>query len=199
MYYAVHTVGVYNTWDDAQRILREYKNAKYKKFKKLDDAVYFQKFGTAREHSVCDGEIHIWTDGSFIRNKMKAGVGIVIKENGLPTREVSEPFVLEPITNNRAEIMAVVRALEIVRPVAGQKLFIHTDSMYVINGITAYIHGWLKNNWMTKAGDAVKNKDLWVLLYDRVRSRAVTFEHVKGHANSPENSLADTLANAGAM
>ena len=96
-------------------------------------------------------------------------------------------------TNNRMELMAVIRALEsLTRPC---RVRVTTDSQYVRNGITGWIANWKARGWKTVARKPVKNKDLWQAL-DRAASRhQVEWEWVKGHSGHPENELADQLAN----
>jgi ribonuclease HI len=96
-------------------------------------------------------------------------------------------------TNNRMELMAVIRALEsLTRPC---RVRVTTDSQYVRNGITGWIANWKARGWKTAARTPVKNKDLWQAL-DRAASRhQVEWEWVKGHSGHPENELADQLAN----
>jgi ribonuclease HI len=98
-------------------------------------------------------------------------------------------------TNNQMELMAAISALEsLTRP---SQITIVTDSTYVKNGVTQWIHGWKRNGWKTAAKKPVKNADLWQRL-DAAQSRhSVTWEWVKGHAGHPENERADELARAG--
>ena len=98
-------------------------------------------------------------------------------------------------TNNRMELMAVIVALEALkRPV---KAVVHTDSQYVQKGISEWIHGWKKKNWMTAAKTPVKNADLWKRLDTAVQQHEIEWRWVKGHAGHPENERADALANRG--
>ncbi|GAA6209063.1 ribonuclease HI [Cognatishimia sp. WU-CL00825] len=98
-------------------------------------------------------------------------------------------------TNNKMELMAAIQALETLeRP---SKLTIVTDSAYVKNGVTGWIHGWKRNGWKTSARKPVKNVDLWQRLDAAQERHDVTWEWVKGHAGHPENEKADELARAG--
>jgi ribonuclease HI len=98
-------------------------------------------------------------------------------------------------TNNRMELLAAIHALETLeRPSA---ITIVTDSAYVKNGVTGWIHGWKRNGWKTASKKPVKNVELWQRL-DAAQSRhTVTWEWVKGHAGHPENERADELARTG--
>jgi ribonuclease HI len=98
-------------------------------------------------------------------------------------------------TNNRMEMTAVIKALEALK--RRVEVHIHTDSTYVQQGITTWIHGWKKNGWKTKAKEPVKNADLWRLLDEAVQQQDVTWHWVKGHAGHEGNEAADALANRG--
>lgn len=98
-------------------------------------------------------------------------------------------------TNNRMELMAAIAALEaLTRPTA---ITITTDSAYVKNGVTGWIHGWKKNGWRTAARKPVKNEDLWRRLDEAQSRHKVRWEWIKGHAGHAENERADELARAG--
>lgn len=98
-------------------------------------------------------------------------------------------------TNNRMELMAAISALEtLTRPSA---LTITTDSAYVKNGVTGWIHGWKRNGWKTADRKPVKNVDLWQRLDAAQARHKVTWAWIKGHAGHPENERADELARAG--
>ena len=98
-------------------------------------------------------------------------------------------------TNNRMELMAAISALEaLARPT---EITIVTDSNYVKNGITGWIHGWKQNGWKNAAKKPVKNAELWQRLDEANARHSVTWKWVKGHAGHPENERADELARAG--
>ena len=98
-------------------------------------------------------------------------------------------------TNNRMELMAAIQALEALnRPV---KVRLHTDSRYLLDGITKWIAGWQRNGWMTSANKPVKNADLWRRLAEAMSRHEVTWVWVKGHAGDPGNERADSLARRG--
>lgn len=114
--------------------------------------------------------------------------GAVVKE-----RELSggEPAT----TNNRMELMAAISALEALsRPV---EITIVTDSAYVKNGVTEWIHGWKRNGWRTSGKDPVKNAELWQRLDAAQARHKVVWKWIKGHAGHTENERADALARAG--
>ena len=98
-------------------------------------------------------------------------------------------------TNNRMELLAAINALEALA--RGSEITVVTDSAYVKNGVTTWIHGWKRNGWKTSNKKPVKNVELWQRL-DEARARhQVIWKWVKGHAGHPENERADELARAG--
>ena len=98
-------------------------------------------------------------------------------------------------TNNRMELMAVIRGLEALKRRCA--VDVTTDSQYVKNGITQWIHNWKRNGWRTAARKPVKNDDLWRQLDEAVAGHDVSWHWVKGHSGHPENERADALANRG--
>lgn len=134
-----------------------------------------------------------YTDGCCLNNPGVGGWGaLVIK--GEDRREIygGNPET----TNNRMELEAVIQVL--TRFGSEESIEIHTDSQYVKNGITGWIHKWKTNNWRTSDKKPVKNKDLWEALDSLCASGNVTFHWVRGHNGHPENERADQLANMGA-
>ena len=98
-------------------------------------------------------------------------------------------------TNNRMELLAVIRGLEsLTRP---SDVHLHVDSAYVMNGMTKWIHGWKRNGWRTADKKPVKNAELWQELEALIAGHRVRWEWVKGHAGDPGNERADQLANLG--
>ena len=98
-------------------------------------------------------------------------------------------------TNNRMELLAAITALETLD--RATRITIVTDSSYVKDGITKWIHGWKAKGWKTAAKKPVKNEELWRRLDEATQRHDVTWEWVKGHAGHPENERADELARAG--
>ena len=132
------------------------------------------------------------TDGACLGNPGPGGWGALLRWREIE-RELSggEPDT----TNNRMELMAAISALEtLTRPTA---LTITTDSAYVKNGVTGWIHGWKRNGWKTADRKPVKNVDLWQRLDAAQARHKVTWAWIKGHAGHPENERADELARAG--
>jgi ribonuclease HI len=142
-------------------------------------------------------DLYAYTDGACSGNPGPGGWGVlllakdgetVIKERTLCGGEANT-------TNNRMELLAAIHALEtLARP---SSLTIITDSAYVKNGVTGWIHGWKRNGWKTANKKPVKNVELWQRLDEAQHRHDVTWEWVKGHAGHPENERADELAREG--
>ena len=138
--------------------------------------------------------VEIFTDGACKGNPGPGGWGAVIR-SGEREKEISggEPLT----TNNRMELLAAIRSLEALnRPC---EVILHTDSVYVRDGITKWIHGWRRNGWRTADRKPVKNAELWQELVDAAARHTVDWRWVKGHSGHPENDRADALACAEAM
>ncbi|MEM6891973.1 MAG: ribonuclease HI, partial [Pseudomonadota bacterium] len=138
-----------------------------------------------------------YTDGACSGNPGPGGWGVLmIARRGdaeLKRRELNGGEA--KTTNNRMELLAAISALEVLdRP---SELTIVTDSTYVKNGVSSWIHGWKANGWRTAAKKPVKNEDLWRRLDEAQSRHRVMWEWVKGHAGHPENERADELARAG--
>lgn len=134
--------------------------------------------------------IEIYTDGACSGNPGPGGWGALMRWNG-HEKELSggEPDT----TNNRMEMMAVIKALEAVTK-AGSEIHIHTDSKYVMQGVNEWMEGWKARGWKTAAKKPVKNQDLWERIDSLTNKHKVSFFWVKGHAGHPENERADELA-----
>ncbi|HYH18599.1 MAG TPA: ribonuclease HI [Azospirillum sp.] len=136
--------------------------------------------------------VDIFTDGACSGNPGPGGWGAILRF-GTVEKELcgGEPAT----TNNRMELMAAIQALEALkRPV---KVRLYTDSEYVKNGITKWIHGWKAKGWMTADRKPVKNVDLWQRLDAAKQQHEIEFHWVRGHAGHPENERADALARQG--
>jgi ribonuclease HI len=137
-------------------------------------------------------KVEIYSDGACRGNPGPGGWGVVLRygdaEKELWGGEAET-------TNNRMELTAVIRGLEGLTRSCPVRVV--TDSQYVKNGITQWIHNWRRNGWKTANRKPVKNADLWQELWDQVENHDVTWEWVKGHSGHPENERADQLANRG--
>ena len=133
--------------------------------------------------------INIWTDGACSGNPGPGGWGALIKYDN-STKEISGSE--KNTTNNRMEMMAVIEALKYVN--TESKINLYTDSKYVKDGTTIWIHNWKKKNWKNSQKKDVKNKDLWVELDSLSQKHNINWNWVKGHSGNIENDIADKLA-----
>ncbi len=136
--------------------------------------------------------IDIYTDGACSSNPGPGGWGALLILGDVE-KEISGGEA--DTTNNRMEVTAAIRALQAMkRPVRAR---LHTDSVYLRDGITKWIHKWKSNGWKTAARKPVKNVDLWRELEAALEPHEVEWHWVKGHAGHPENERADELARRG--
>ena len=133
--------------------------------------------------------IKIYTDGSCLKNPGNGGWAAIININN-EIKKISGSA--KDTTNNKMELMAPIKALQEVK--GQQSIEIYTDSQYVKLGITDWIHKWIKNNWQTSKKEPVKNKDLWMELYDLTKSHEIKWIWVKAHAGNRLNEEVDLLA-----
>ena len=137
-------------------------------------------------------KVIIHTDGACSGNPGPGGWGAVL-EYGAHTKELSGGEALT--TNNRMEMTAAIEALKaLTRPC---KVEIHTDSVYLRDGVTKWIHGWKRNGWKTADKKPVKNVELWQALDAALARHDISWHWVKGHAGHDLNERADRLANEG--
>lgn len=134
----------------------------------------------------------IHTDGACSGNPGPGGWGAVL-QYGRTVRELKGGAPLT--TNNQMELTAAIEALNALKRPCPVEL--HTDSQYVKNGLTKWIHGWKKNGWRTADRKPVKNVELWQALDAAVARHTIAWHWVKGHAGDAMNERADTLANEG--
>jgi ribonuclease HI len=142
-------------------------------------------------------ELFAYTDGACSGNPGPGGWGVLlIARDGTEVLKERELCGGEAMTtNNRMELLAAISALEtLAKP---SVLTIVTDSAYVKNGVTEWIHGWKRNGWRTAGKDPVKNAELWQRLDQAQARHKVEWRWIKGHAGHAENERADALARAG--
>ena len=135
--------------------------------------------------------VEIHTDGACLGNPGPGGWAALLCFRGRE-KEIAggEPLT----TNNRMELMAAIMALESLRE--GCTVVLHTDSQYVRQGITLWMPNWLRRNWRTSGGGAVKNQDLWERLHAACARHRIDWRWVKGHSGNPGNERVDLLARA---
>jgi ribonuclease HI len=221
-YYAVavgKTRGIFTQWfgpSGAEVQVRGYPGAVYKGFTNLQEAEMFlekhpakptrhaaaakpkrtvSKAGTAQHagsarQSATKGRIVIYTDGGAINNPGPGGYGVVIVR-GSTMQELSKGYRLT--TNNRMELRACIAALSAIKNPAA--IVLHSDSKYVINGITkGWAEKWRANGWMRTKTEPAQNPDLWERLLQLCAKHDVQFKWVKGHAGIAGNERCDELA-----
>ncbi len=135
--------------------------------------------------------IHVYVDGACLRNPGPGGWAVLIQT------ERSEKILSggeAMTTNNRMELMAAIEGLHALDE--KEPAILYTDSQYVQQGITLWIHAWWKRGWLTTQGDPVKNKDLWEQLWLNQQRVKPQWQWVKGHAGHPQNERVDALAKA---
>jgi len=136
--------------------------------------------------------VEIYTDGACRGNPGVGGWGALLRAGG---RE-RELWGGEPATtNNRMELTAAIRALEALK--RRSEIALYTDSQYVRQGITIWLHDWKRRDWRTADRKPVKNQDLWEQLDALAVQHDVEWHWVRGHDGHPENERADALANRG--
>ncbi len=138
-------------------------------------------------------DIIIFCDGASKGNPGPGGWGAIVAND---SQVVELGGSEKRTTNNRMEQMAALEALRVARTLPAAPITIYTDSSYVINGITKWVHGWMKSNWMTKDKKEVMNQDLWKPLASLIEnlSGRVTWKYVGGHVGIAGNERVDTMA-----
>lgn len=171
-------------------------------------------YNDANEQGGCDtkdtkstkltkSHVKIYTDGSFMNRKPQiAGYGVYFANVDID--DISEPFTVGTLTNQRAELYAIYKGIQtVIKKCNFEKLTVFTDSMYSINSITNWIHSWKKNGWVSSSKKPVANKDI-IKKIDNYTSNSkyknkIDFKHVKGHSGNKGNDKADELATSGAL
>ena len=191
MYYSVFkgfNKGIYKSWKECEKEVKGYKGAIYKKFKLESDAILFLNNGVKKEER---NIIKVYTDGSCINNGKKgskAGIGIFFGDDD--KRNVSRKLNLDRVTNNVAELSALIEALDILKN-ESRDVIIYTDSKYCILCCTSYGDKQRLKDW----SDNIPNKDLVMEVYNKYREKDnIRLEYVMGHSNIYENEMADKLA-----
>ncbi len=150
------------------------------------------------------GSFIVFTDGSSRGNPGPGGWGAVVVYPDDKSKVESEKSKVVEIgggeeytTNNRMELQAVIKALTFIHKslsINHKSIFVFSDSSYLVKGITQWIHGWQKNNWLTKAKTPVENKDLWEKLFELSRDKKIEWRLVGGHIGVSGNERCDEIA-----
>lgn len=224
MYYSVYRgriPGVYTKWSQCQEQVSKYSGAKFKKFSDQDEAMYFLKYGYEKEklrkksplsvpkltpkkesHDNSQGILYIYTDGSCPGNGKKGcrgGIGVHFSNS--QHTDISDCCHDNP-TNQKMELLAIQRALEIVLPYQKEykTIQLFTDSQYSIDCVTKYISNWLKNNWKNSKHETVKNKEIIQSIYElKTKFNNLFLNHINSHTGKQDkhslgNEHADRLA-----
>lgn len=204
--------GVYSTWDETEKLVKGFPNAKFKSFPSLTlaEAAFANESGLsakpAREQKpkgianptggMLSSDVDIFCDGACDPNPGKAGTGIAIYQNR-NLRELWFGLYNPSGTNNTAELLGLHHSIIFAKAAiaSGYSATIHCDSKYSIDCITTWASGWRANNWKKKGGE-IKNLDiikpahaLYLQIADQIQVR-----HVKGHAGVEGNELADRMS-----
>lgn len=139
-------------------------------------------------------KIDIFTDGGCSGNPGPGGWAFVILKDGKLI--INSSGGSPATTNNIMELTAVINAIKDCQIMGFSNFSIHTDSQYVKNGITQWIHNWMRNGWRTSSKEPVKNKDLWLELNDLNAKSNIEWIWVKGHAGIEFNEMCDSLVRA---
>lgn len=216
-FYAVargRKTGIFTSWSEAERQVKGFAGARFKSFKTKQEALAFledpsytnsvsstKNFDSAPKKKKTGGQqpadcdypenaVKVYTDGGAIGNPGPGGYGVVF--------ETGETFCggFNLTTNNRMELLAVIVALEALEGEA-RPICLHSDSRYVVNGITQnWAKAWKRRGWKKSDGSPAMNPDLWERLLDLLTGLDVRFIWVKGHAGNPLNEACDHLANS---
>ena len=228
-YYAVKTgrnPGIYPTWDECQKQISQFKGAKYKKFStaaqaqafidgeldiipiKLTPKLNLAAFNKDNDYnptnwtSMAD-EYYIFTDGSFHSSSKNSGVAVFF---GVEALNIGEYY--NGLTNNQCELLAILYTLQIIikyfHHLAGKTVIIVSDSEYSINCITKWLSLWKSNNWKTKTGEEVKNRQILAncdkciehlrkLNIETGKNVQLKFQHIRSHVNPPATQNQSSL------
>jgi len=165
---------------------------KYPEYNKPNHALWPEGAKAPSKPNGQKPHIELFTDGACKGNPGVGGWGVLMRRNG---QESTYHGGEKRTTNNRMELMAAIEGLR--QLTVASKVTITTDSQYVKDGITKWIHGWKKKGWKTKKNEDVKNKDLWITLDKEVAKHDIEWRWVRGHNGHRENEIADDLANLG--
>jgi ribonuclease HI len=135
--------------------------------------------------------VEIFSDGACSGNPGIGGYGAILRYGD----RIREIMGCEPhTTNNRMELRAVIEALRLVKRPC--RIRVVSDSIYMVKGMTRWLHGWIKSNWVNSSGNPVLNRDLWEELMRLAKPHSIEWQWIRGHAGHKENERCDELARA---
>ena len=197
-FYAVkagHVTGIFTDWSAAQKQVNGYRGAQHAAFKTRKEAEVYMGMRERPVENV-DDEIIIYTDGSY--SEECGGYAFIVLQYNEVIAEAYGKVTCSPCTNNRAELTAILKALEWLQENrrVDARAIIKSDSMYAIKALTTNLIKWKSNHFKTSKHQNVKNKNL-ILQCDALLVPYIRFEHVSGHSHQLYNTRVDTLANLG--
>ncbi len=203
-YYAVlkgRSVGIFNDWESTKISVDKFPGAIYKSFRTAADAQKFLSPSDVIKEPYTDkfSKYSIYTDGSH--SKGYGGVGIIfVNHQNEIFLQASEKIKEYPTTNIRAELFAILRALELSALIDPAPISIYTDSEYSVNVLNKWIYDWSRNNWLTTNGTNPKNMDLISPIFNLLKVHPeIKLNWVQGHADNEYNKMADQLAKQGRL
>lgn len=134
----------------------------------------------------------IFSDGSSRGNPGRGGYGAIICLDDDRVIEIGGRE--DETTNNRMELTAALEAIRLSESLGAREAFVHTDSSYVVNSISKWLHGWVKNDWQTKEGKSVQNRDILECFYDMMSLIKISFKLIPGHSGIDANERCDEIA-----
>ncbi len=192
--WAVHVPGG-STWEHEQ-VEEDISHDRFIAAENIREVVTLIKKIEKNSDSTDTLPIKIYTDGGCSGNPGPGGWAYILSAGSFKERHSGGD---KHTTNNKMELTAVIKALQQVRSsrvLHDRKVEIYTDSQYVRNGISSWIHTWVKNGWKTASGQFVKNKELWVRLKELSDGLDIAWKWVKGHAGDPLNEACDEMVKA---
>lgn len=140
-------------------------------------------------------QYHLYTDGACQPNPGFGGWAfIAFSETHSKKRHIRSGYQKDT-TNNRMELTAVLEGLKYIKTIDDRsKVFLYSDSKYLLNGLEAWMHNWVQNDWRKKNNHTISNDDIWRQLYSISQEMTISYKHIKGHSGHPENEECDQLA-----
>jgi ribonuclease HI len=194
--------GIFTRWEDVSSLVTGYSGAIFKSFSTVEEAKSYLNLNEGTrpvlmkpspiELGTEDAErLIVYVDGSC--SSKEGGYGGLFLQNGKVMKVMSGPVPIYPCTSQKAELFAIKMAIEQIEDEA----IIRTDSIYSIKSLTDWINRWLENGWIASTGRPVENRELIEEIYYLLKTKSITFEHVRGHQGEVYNEMVDQLAKDG--